>query len=95
MIIKSLHRFSRSSFSKHYLLALSYTQPEKAMAHLVSALGNGTSLLTLRPALLDHVLVLEHAAGLLHELAHGGVVLAILVILVGIVGGVAAVVVVA
>jgi hypothetical protein len=69
------------------------------MTHLVSALRPGTSLLTLSSALLDHVLVLHHAASLLHELTHGGVALAILVILVGVVvsvvGGVAAVGVVA
>jgi hypothetical protein len=66
------------------------------MAHLVSVLRPGTSLLALGPALLDHVLVLEHAASLLHKLAHSGVVLAILAVLVvGVVGGVAAVGVVA
>jgi len=72
------------------------------MTHLVSALGPGARLLTLGPALLDHVLVLHHAASLLHELAHGGVALAILVVLVGVVmsvvggvGGVATVGVVA
>jgi hypothetical protein len=75
------------------------------MAHLVSVLRPGTSLLALGPALLDHVLVLEHAASLLHKLAHSGVVLAIAhsgvvlailaVLVVGVVGGVAAVGVVA
>lgn len=43
-----------------------------------SALVESASLLTLDPALLGNVLVLQHAASLLHELAHGGVVLAVL-----------------
>jgi hypothetical protein len=53
--------------------------------HLVSVAAVGVaardvsaSLGALHPALLNKVLLLQHAAGLLHELAHGGVVLAIL-----------------
>ena len=53
-------------------------------AHLVSALGPGASLLALDPALLGDAVLVEHVAGLLHELADGGVALAVLV---GVVGG--------
>ena len=54
------------------------------MAHLVSAVGSG-SLLALEPALLGNTLLVEHVAGLLHKLANGGIVLAVLGV--GIVGG--------
>lgn len=47
---------------------------------VAGALVKSSSLLTLDPALLGNVLVLQHAASLLHELAHGGVVLAVLVV---------------
>jgi hypothetical protein len=61
------------------------------MAHLVSAVGPG-SLLALQPALLGDALLVEHVAGLLHELANGGIVLVVLVVsVVGGRGGVAAV----
>ena len=56
------------------------------LTHLVSALGPGASLLALDPALLGDALLVEHVAGLLHELADGGVVLAVLGV-VGVVGG--------
>ena len=55
------------------------------MTHLVSALGPGASLLALDPALLGDAVLVEHVAGLLHELADGGVVLAVLGV-VGVVG---------
>ena len=55
------------------------------LTHLVSALGPGASLLALDPALLGDTLLVEHVAGLLHELADGGVVLAVLGV-VGVVG---------
>lgn len=55
------------------------------MAHLVSVIRPGTSLLALDPALLGDTLLVKHVTGLLHELADGGVVLAILAV--GIVGG--------
>ena len=54
-------------------------------AHLVGAVRPGASLLALDPALLGNALLVEHVAGLLHELADGGVILAFLVV--GVVSG--------
>lgn len=85
MIIKSLHRlfsFGIILFIIHSNLSYEHS------TDLVSALRPGTSLLALKAALLGDALLVEHVAGLLHELADGGVLLAILVVgVVGAVGG--------
>jgi hypothetical protein len=85
-IIKSLHSFSfLVHIPKYYLLAPKLVV--KDSAHLVGVgvaaaarnnINISASLGALHPALLDEVFLLQHAAGLLHELAHGGVALAIL-----------------
>jgi hypothetical protein len=87
MIIKSLHK---TLFSRPYFQLLpprSENCRQRQRAHLVGVgvaaatrnnINISTSLSTLHPALLDKILLLQHAAGLLHELAHGGVVLAVL-----------------
>lgn len=49
--------------------------------HLVGVVSPG-SLLTLGPALLGNVVLAKHVASLLHELSHGRVLLAILVVVV-------------
>jgi hypothetical protein len=56
--------------------------------HLVSVVGPG-GLLALGRALLGDAGLVQHVTGLLHELAHGRVLLAVLVIVV--VGGLVAV----
>jgi hypothetical protein len=90
MIIKSLHK---SSYSFSHGITSSLLS--LVLVHLVSALGPGASLLALQAALLGDALLVENVAGLLHELADGGVLLAVLVVgvvaVVGTVGGVAAV----
>jgi hypothetical protein len=93
MIIKSLHK---SSYSFSHGITSSLLS--LVLVHLVSALGPGASLLALQAALLGDALLVENVAGLLHELADGGVLLAVLVVgvvavvgTVGTVGGVAAV----
>jgi hypothetical protein len=90
MIIKSLHNLSYS-----FSCGITSSLLSLVLVHLVSALGPGASLLALKAALLGDALLVEHVAGLLHELADGGVLLAVLVVgvvaVVGAVSGVAAV----
>jgi hypothetical protein len=97
MIIKSLH--NSSVLPENYLHSPSPPISTTAK-HLVSAAAGvaavsvaardiSASLSALHPALLDEILLLQHAAGLLHELAHGGVVLAVLGVVV--LGGLVAV----
>ena len=57
--------------------------------HLVGVVGPG-GVLALGTALLGDVVLTEHVAGLLHELAHGRVLLAVLAVIV-VVGGLVAV----
>ena len=89
MVIKSLRKDSiclliLSSFGYYLRISFSHVRLVLPRAStLVSALGPGASLLALDPALLGDALLVEHVAGLLHELADGGVALAVLVGVVG------------
>jgi hypothetical protein len=59
------------------------------MTHLVGVVSPG-GLLALCTTLLGNVVLAEHVTGLLHELAHGRVLLAVLTVVV-VVGGLVAV----